>query len=416
MSIFGKATSAVKIDDLQELLTERAVENVRLEFKSEIPNKDETLKKLSSFANTFGGYLVVGARGGSDGRLGELCGVEPKPNYKQTIMQWCFEGAAPPLTAEVSDPIRLSPERVAYVISVAESDVAPHFLNGRKGVWVRTDEFSSKFEQQLATERELRQLFDRRKIIEHRREALIERAHVRFTRHATDLAGAPDAKAGLTLAVVPRFPSSTLCSLEDLPEIVTKSETYWRGDRFPRHLRESLVTQHESVVLLQPGRLSASIFEASIWGSLFYGAVIEGPHDNNSSGIHVGEFAGTILLFLRHAAIMFKSLGYSGWLVFEVGLAGVRGTRWLYDAGGWLEARAGSALDDSIRFSVEQTSDVLLSSSDEVASSILRVAMFSMGWRGAVDSPSKIQSLIANGYTFNSWERPVSPKPLRTAN
>lgn len=96
MSIFGKSPSLVNADDLQELLTEKAVENVRMEFKSEIPDKDETLKKLSSFANTFGGYLVLGARANRDGRLVDLCGVEPKSNYKQTIMQWCFEGADPP--------------------------------------------------------------------------------------------------------------------------------------------------------------------------------------------------------------------------------------------------------------------------------------------------------------------------------
>ena len=41
------------------------------------------------------------------------------------------------------------------MISVAESDVAPHFLNGRKGVWLRTNEFSARFEAQLADENEL---------------------------------------------------------------------------------------------------------------------------------------------------------------------------------------------------------------------------------------------------------------------
>ena len=37
-----------------------AVESVRLEFKSNAPDKDETLKKLSSFANTIGGWMIEG--------------------------------------------------------------------------------------------------------------------------------------------------------------------------------------------------------------------------------------------------------------------------------------------------------------------------------------------------------------------
>jgi hypothetical protein len=61
MSIFSKPISKLGTEDLEELLKEAAVENIRLEFKLEVPGKEETLKKLSSFANTFGGFLVVGA-------------------------------------------------------------------------------------------------------------------------------------------------------------------------------------------------------------------------------------------------------------------------------------------------------------------------------------------------------------------
>jgi hypothetical protein len=36
----------------QKLLAEQAVENIRLEFKRDVPNKHKVLKKLSSFADT----------------------------------------------------------------------------------------------------------------------------------------------------------------------------------------------------------------------------------------------------------------------------------------------------------------------------------------------------------------------------
>jgi predicted HTH transcriptional regulator len=153
MSIFSRSVAGVSTADLQQLLNDGAVENVRLEFKREAPTKDEILKKVSSFANTFGGLIVVGAEAENDGRLRALRGIPIQPSYKQTIVQWCTSGAMPPITVEVSDPIP-SPEggtQVCYVIAVAESEQAPHFLNGRKGVYIRTDEFSSKFEPRLAT-------------------------------------------------------------------------------------------------------------------------------------------------------------------------------------------------------------------------------------------------------------------------
>lgn len=179
MSIFAKPIAKITTDDVQELLTERAVENIRLEFKRETPGKEEMLKKISSFANTYGGYLVVGAVADSkDGRLTDLPGVDLQSGLKQTIMQWCFARTSPPVTVEVTDPIPMAHDdgKVSYVIAIPQSDLGPHFINGRKGVYVRTDEYSSRFEPQLATEHELRHLFDRRRLVRERRSRVSARS------------------------------------------------------------------------------------------------------------------------------------------------------------------------------------------------------------------------------------------------
>jgi predicted HTH transcriptional regulator len=79
MSIFTTPVSQLGAADMQELLQGAAVENIRLEFKSLVPNKDEMLKKLSSFANSFGGFMVIGAKANSaDGRIEDLPGGTSK--------------------------------------------------------------------------------------------------------------------------------------------------------------------------------------------------------------------------------------------------------------------------------------------------------------------------------------------------
>ena len=50
MAIYTQSVTDISSADLQELLAEKAIENVQLEFKLEIPDKDATLKKLSSSA------------------------------------------------------------------------------------------------------------------------------------------------------------------------------------------------------------------------------------------------------------------------------------------------------------------------------------------------------------------------------
>ncbi|MGB7752408.1 MAG: ATP-binding protein, partial [Candidatus Acidiferrales bacterium] len=183
MSIFSRPLSQIDTPDVEELMQEQAVENLRLEFKREIPGKDEMLKKLSAFANTLGGFVVIGASAsGKDGRISELSGVAKTAGFKQMVVDWCFKGVSPPLEVDVSDPIPTASGsgKFIYVIKVAESDIAPHFLNGRNGVWVRTNEFSGRVEPTLANEIELRHLFDRRRLIHDRRDALLRRAKKRY--------------------------------------------------------------------------------------------------------------------------------------------------------------------------------------------------------------------------------------------
>jgi len=410
MSIYTKPLSQIDTADLQELLTGRDIENVRLEFKSLVPDKDETLKKLSSFANTFGGFMVVGARANSDdGRIEDLPGVDEQAGYKQKVVAWCFNGASPPLTVEVSDPVPApsGSGKVCYVIHTAESDVAPRFLNGRKGIWVRTDEFSARFEAQLANDNELRELFDRRKLIRERRIGLLERARKRFGTYVgkiqTNSSGnRTNLGPYLEFFVVPRFPARPLFEETRLKPIITDNYIRFGQLAFPR-ISGAVVSQHESAIVLQ-ATLACLIFEASIWGSLFYGVKLAEDY-SGTFGIHLNWFVGYTLVFIRHAAKMLQALGYAGPIHADVKLASMRGAKWMYGPSEHSTYR-GSELDDVIEFSIASTTDALQQKPDGVAMEILRYVFFSVNCPDLVDPPQNLENLVRDGYLANSWVLP----------
>lgn len=259
MSIFANPVSHISSHDLGELLSDRSVENIRLEFKREVPDKDETLKKISSFANTFGGYVIIGAQAGSaDGRISGLPGVDVEPGYKQKLVDWCFTSVAPPIQIEVSDPIPTpaASGKVCYAIYTAESDLAPHFLNGRKGVYIRTNEFSGRFEPSLATEHELRHLLERRKLVRQRRSDLLDRARNRFRTFAERRYGDFEPSKNsigsrLDLSFIPRFPARQVCEHQRLLSLLKTKTLPWRGVGFPR-ITGGVISQHESAIVLRP--------------------------------------------------------------------------------------------------------------------------------------------------------------------
>ena len=417
MSIFTKPLSQLATEDLQEMLQDGAVENVRLEFKSEVPDKDETLKKLSSFANTFGGFMVVGAKANSkDGRLEALPGVVPEAGYKQKVVAWCFQAVSPPLTVEVSDAISApgSNGKVCYVIHTAESDATPHFLNGRKGIWIRTDEFSTPFRPVLADEHELRYLFDRRKLTRDRRAALLERAKKRFD---TSIAKTHTDRGGnrtpfgpkLELCVVPRFPTHPLCEQQNLQPLIVKQENvmHCRGQIFPNITHGGVIAQHESAIVLNAAPGISSIFEANVWGMLFYGTSIAST-EHQASGIHLHRVVGSLLLFVMHAGRMLPALGYSGPIYIQATVSPILGIRWLYAPNGVPFTHSGSELDDEVTFSISSGTEELRDKADRVVMILLRSVLFSVNWAGQADNPQNLEALIRKGYEFNSWAAPTS--------
>lgn len=297
---------------------------------------------------------------------------------------------------------------VCYVIYVQESDVAPHFLNGRKGVYVRSDEFSSRFEARLANETELRHLLDRRRLILERRAMILERARKRFKTYIESRAQTnPD--AFLEFSVVPRFPARPLIEQTGLASTIRQNYMAWRSVVFPKQT-SPIVSQQESALVLEAAR-GSSVFEANVWGMLFYCRNITVRNERDpAEGIHLYAFVGHILLFIQHAERMFASLGYSGPVHVETRLISILRVPWLAaDAMGNLtDEREGSRLDDEVTLSLTLSREDFRVRPDWIAGEILKYVLYSVDAADLIDNPAALERLIRSGYSYNVWSVPAT--------
>lgn len=413
MPFFSKAISDLTTADLTELLTYGTAETVRMEFKREVPGPEETLKKLSSFANTFGGYLVIGAVAhSSTGRLEALPGVASQNNFKQTIIQRCHEGIWPPIEVVVSEGIP-APDNtgtVCYVIYVPESLSAPHFLNRGKGAWVRTDEYSQRFETRLATYEQLLHLGGRRALAVERRQQLFARALARFdTLIELDYAASPatsgDIGAHMVLAIVPAFPTKKLLDEYALRELLPECRVAWRQVGFP-YSRET-VTQVDSVLDLRSGH-TFGVVEASVWGQLFYACEIEHLAGKDParavSGIHLYAFLGHVLVFLEYARTVYRRFGYNGPLLVRCRLRRVRGKRFMYfPMGNVPELGPSSRVDDDVDVELSLMGTRLDASRDEVAADLFKLLFFALNWAERARDDGLIRDLLGKAAYYNFW-------------
>jgi hypothetical protein len=363
-----------------------------------------------------GGLIVVGAEArSSDGRIVGLPGVDPRSGYKQTVVQWCFDGVSPPLDVDVSDQVLLpsADGKVCYLLAVRESELAPHFLNGRKGVYVRTNEFSSRFDAQLANENELRHLAQRRQIVRERRLTLIQRSRERFDTFVKQKYGELGKRpsgigARFDLSIGPRFPAQPLCAHDRLLSILPAQHLSWRQVGFPRTTGGGFISQHESVLGLRPGS-SFSILEATTWGMLFYASEIElePPQEaKDMKGIHSYHFVGQLLVFLEHARLVLRELGYLGPLTVEMKLDAIRGVPWITFEDRMAYTGPASQLDDTVTLSLESTTDDLINRRDALAMNLLRYAFYATNLTNAVGA-NALEEYVAGGYEYNFWGKPT---------
>jgi len=406
MSIYNKSISDINADDLKELLGENAVENIRLEFKRNIPDKDNTLKKLSSFANTYGGFLIIGAEENKGGRLNSLPGVDKESGYKQKIIQWCQGAIYPPITPFISDPIPSISDgnKFYYVIFVGESAESPHFINSRKGIYVRTDEFSHRYEAQLATYNEIQHLANRRKMAIERRANIIKRAEYRFETYVSS-----PSKATLNLAICPEYPVERIINQKDLFPKLKSNLISWRRMNFPITSESKSITQIESAIIFDTF-YNKSMMEFNEWGLLQYLMQIEEKDESKVGGryIHLPELIGNILLCLKHAGQIYSAIGFNGMFYVEVKFKHIRNLPFFFeDFSIDYVSKTVSKLDDNFKLDISVSLQELVKKRDIIVVNILKIIFHSMNFKAG---EKKINRFLGKGYIYNSWAEPEEKK------
>jgi hypothetical protein len=167
------------------------------------------------------------------------------------------------------------------------------------------------------------------------------------------------------------------------------------------------MTHHESVIVRRP-ITDVSIFEANVWGLLYYVAELEEKsYTEKLSGIHLYAFVGHLLVFLQHGNEVFRRTGMSGSILVEASLSSIIERQWVHAeavAPGYPSFgvnRPMSLLDDAFGISLSTTVENLREEPDEIAAELLRQILFALNWSDLVDSEAKLKVLLDQGRTFN---------------
>jgi hypothetical protein len=425
--VFGKLTSQLGFDDLERLKKEDVRESIVLEYKSENPGRHAVLKELCAFANTFGGHLIFGVeeKESQRGQIESIPGIDPIPSFEQTLRQWALEWLYPPLTDfHVSDPIPTGGNaKVCYIVHIPASSLAPHFVETRKGCYIRVSEHSMPFEPKLATLDEVLRLSDRRGAILGQRSTIIEDALSRWRSRGPWIPRRPTGQAmspTMLFWAVPEFPVGHVVDPGRLGEVSESANVKYRktsaynwlaasgpgagaSASFPSEFSH-VFSQQDALIFGAPGFEYQSHMEITAWGSFLVSQELAAEW-NLEGQVHVGPrrhhlimYPMLYMLFLRN---LLRIIGFEARVSVRCELTSIKGVkiqdlerRW----GGveYLQAAGNSAAtgfacsfaDDSVWWGRTLSAADLVGRLRDYAVSAYRQLAFGVGCLDAYQNPS----------------------------
>ncbi len=158
--MFTKHVSELEYSDIEDLVNVRQEkEGYRLDYKLELNNNPDAAKKdlakdVSSFANSYGGFLIIGVDDN-----GKIVGIENKIQNKK-IDEWINQVLNSNIEPQLFyfDPAVIfipDSDKVIVVIHIPESTKKPHFANDWHNYFIRVNDRSKK-----ANHNEIRDMFE----------------------------------------------------------------------------------------------------------------------------------------------------------------------------------------------------------------------------------------------------------------
>ena len=140
-TIFGKPLNEVNTDDVRLFCKSQIKEGINLDYKKDLSSAKSIVKAIASFANTRGGWILVGVEDDKDDKPKiPAVGFEFQDHLTLTVTNMVLSHMWIPIipTYQVCPPDK--DNKTFLIIYVPESHEAPHWLFNKKELYVRVSD------------------------------------------------------------------------------------------------------------------------------------------------------------------------------------------------------------------------------------------------------------------------------------
>lgn len=321
-NMFSIPIDNLTFDDVSNFCQARPREGLILDYKLDFPRRLD--KTIASFANTYGGHILIGVDETPTGEpVLPISGIPLQPGLRERVVATALDAIYPPVYPEVHvidfpSAGAAAPDRAVIVVRVHESDASAHAVDGGKSVYVRVDSIADHFIRQ-ATVEEIEWLSNKRKRPLELKDRLLNEAKRRAssylpTYRAARGLGTGEPRGKYVLWTVPSFPRNELASPARLLQMSRTWKLRVANFDFPIGLAVPIaggVRHPEGMVR------NYWYTEVNRFGLIYTEIGFTGEGQEFADAIVASLVASLMVASLRFAVSLYEALGYFGLVDFN---------------------------------------------------------------------------------------------------
>lgn len=338
--MFTKPLDQLKYADIKKFCQENP-EGESVEYTELMPTGGKKTKNIpkivSAFANTSGGYLLIGVETDDNNKpIIPIEGIPNQPQIEERLSGSASEGIYPPVPLDVGivDDIPNHPDNVVVVVRVNESQQSPHAIENFTKVHIRTGSTTP-----LASIFRIEHLIKQRSKAQENTDEIVNRIENRIENQIASRWPSPS--PNIAVSARPVFPDRRLISPPQIYEYI-KDQARNSRHRIPFNDSDPDfgTRQVTGGVCFEGATLGLLYQELNEYGIVYhaYGLfkkqyeAFHGPEDDEENRyLDLGDLVRDISKLILVAKDFYTKCGYLGETEVVAQLRNVRGEKLMFD-------------------------------------------------------------------------------------